>query len=176
MAGNRLIEAPWLIVGAIALVSINCASRQSPVEVVAAPAEIAALVGEWSGEYSSAQTGRSGSIVFRLKSASDTAFGDVVMIPRKSVAPVAADPSMPRPETAQMPGDVLTIRFVWLDGDKVSGRMDPYADPECGCRITTVFSGSFRGSSTIEGTFESVGSGSNHPLARGTWKVSRLAP
>ena len=40
-----------------------------------------AAVGEWVGEYSSAETGRVGSIVFTLAAGRDTAAGDVMMVP-----------------------------------------------------------------------------------------------
>jgi len=43
------------------------------------------LTGEWAGDYSSVESGRSGSISFTLRAAGDSAFGDVVMIPSLGV-------------------------------------------------------------------------------------------
>ena len=55
------------------------------------------------------------------------------------------------------------------------GRLDPYSDPECGCRLTTVFTGDLSSPTVIEGTFESSGSTPMHPLTKGTWKVKRTS-
>ena len=79
-----------------ALVSLTaaCAANPSPVHVAGATSEIDRLAGEWTGEYTSVETGRSGSITFTLRAGSDTAFGDVVMIPR-ALAPLPTAPRAP---------------------------------------------------------------------------------
>src|SRR5438552_2534469 len=59
-----------------------CAASRSPVPLVGTSTDVGALTGEWAGEYSSSESGRSGSISFTLRAAGDSAFGDVVMIPR----------------------------------------------------------------------------------------------
>src|SRR4029077_19697726 len=53
-----------------------CGASRSPVPVVGAATDVSSLTGEWAGEYSSVESGRSGSITFTLRSAGDTAFGD----------------------------------------------------------------------------------------------------
>ena len=166
------------IAGVIALGAVlqGCsAAIQSPVRVLAEPRDVNALVGSWSGEYNSAQSGRSGSIVFRLRSATDTAYGDVVMVPRASVANPGTDVPGSAGPAAVSQGQVLSIRFVRLEGSHVVGRMDPYTDPVCGCRLTTVFTGNFTGDDKIEGTFQTTGSELHHPLVTGKWKVTRSA-
>ena len=45
-------------------------------------ADTSALVGKWEGDYSSTETGRSGSIVIEFKSGGRVAQGDVLMVPR----------------------------------------------------------------------------------------------
>ena len=116
-------------------------------------AETSARAGEWSGEYSSGESGRSGSITFTLRSAGDSAFGDVVMIPSGLGRPVKpynegqiAEPSSASPTT------VLTIRFVRVEQGRVSGTLDPYADPQTGERLFTTFVGDLKGNA-IEGTY-----------------------
>src|SRR5207245_5067121 len=59
-----------------------CGASRSAVPVVGAATDVSSLTGEWAGEYSSVESGRSGSITFALRSAGDTAFGDVVMVPK----------------------------------------------------------------------------------------------
>ena len=53
-----------------------CSWRRTPVPVISDSGSTTALVGEWTGEYSSTQTGRSGSITFQLAGES-TDFGHV---------------------------------------------------------------------------------------------------
>lgn len=78
-----------LFVAVIAAVLLaGCASRPAPVPVIGPRSDLSALVGDWSGEYNSPETGRSGSIAFTLKSGKDTAFGRVVMVPKAQNEPV----------------------------------------------------------------------------------------
>jgi len=130
--------------------------------------------GTWSGQYSSEETGRSGSITFELASAKDTAYGDVLMVPRThAVPPVPSEhPALPITQ-ANNPSEPLTIRFVRMSGGSVSGTLDPYNDPDCGCRVITTFAGRFTDSTTIEGTYSTQGTGIGHQPSAGQWKVTR---
>ena len=168
---TRLMKAAGVI--ALGAILQGCgATIQSPVPIVADRSDVNALVGEWNGEYSSPESGRSGSIVFRLRSATDTAYGDVVMTPRTVIANTTREPGIFAGQF-QSPGRVLTIRFVRMEGRHLIGRMDPYVDPVCGCRLTTVFTGDFTPDGTIEGTYQTTGAELHHPLTSGKWKVSR---
>jgi hypothetical protein len=172
---SRILKVAGVI--SLGVILQGCAGTiQSPVPVVAERSEMTALVGNWSGEYNSAQSGRSGSIVFKLKSASDTAYGDVVMIPRAALTASGTPGTVASPAPMAAHGQVLTIRFVRLEGSHLVGRLDPYTDPVCGCRLTTVFTGDFKGNDVIEGTFQTTGAELHHPLTSGKWKVSRTAP
>ena len=172
MSRSRILTIA--VAPALAVVMGACAPKQTPVRIVGEPLEMSALVGEWRGEYSSRETGRSGSIVFRLKSVTDTAYGDVIMISRKSVQQqTGADPAM-RSGVTPAPGQVLTIRFVRMEGGRVVGRMAPYTDPDCDCRTLTTFHGTFKGPATIEGTFESSRSNADQAASMGKWKVNRI--
>src|SRR5881394_3067730 len=91
----------------------GCATNQPPVPLVGRAADIAALAGEWVGEYSSNESGRSGSISFTLRAASDSAFGDVVMIPAGWGRPLTPWRGESTPPANQRPmSEVLTINFV----------------------------------------------------------------
>ena len=141
--------------------------------VVSDSGSIAALVGDWAGEYSSDDTGRSGSIMFQLASEKDTAYGDVVMVPRSRQVQI---PGQERPGAAvRVPAasEPLTIRFVRVDGGRVSGTLAPYIDPDCGCSVITTYEGTFTDPDTIEGTYRTRGVGPVHQPAAGRWKVSR---
>src|SRR5262245_43578394 len=147
-----------------------CASTPSPVPVTGAHADVQALVGKWTGEYHGRESGRSGSIIFNLAPGSDTARGDVVM--------VAREPGMSQTDavnialTRQAASQVLTIRFVRVSGNSVSGSIDPYPSPDCSCQLVTVFSGELKGD-RMEGTFRTLQGGDPTPTQQGTWWASR---
>jgi hypothetical protein len=174
MKGEETMRAiRWMAGAAMAMVVAACASTQEPrVPVSISPADLSRLGGEWAGEYNSPATGRSGSIVFHLTATADSVHGDVVMVPRGMQAPL-------RPvvvgvgsggQTLVQPRE-LTIRFVRFEGERVSGMMDPYTDPDCSCPVITRFEGTVRGD-RIEGTFTTRGAPAADPVS-GTWSVER---
>lgn len=156
---------------AASLLLAACAAVHTPVPVVGPAADISTLAGEWLGDYSSTESGRSGSITFTLRAADDSAFGDVVMIPTglgRPLAPwrgeIGADPTQ-RPHT-----EVLTINFVRVEHQHVNGTLAPYADPQTGERLVTRFTGEVSGN-TITGTYTThLASGATQT---GRWTVQR---
>ncbi len=148
-----------------------CGASRSPVPLVGGSADISALTGEWAGDYSSAESGRSGSISFTLRAAGDSAFGDVVMIPKawgRALVPWA-QPNAGGGNQAPT-STVLTIRFVRVERGHVNGTLDPYADPQTGERLFTTFSGDLNGN-TIAGTYTTrLPSGDTQT---GRWTVQR---
>ncbi len=155
-----------------ALVTACGAARQPPVPLAGTPRDVAALAGQWEGSYSSAATGRSGSISFTLSAGTDSAFGDVIMIPRGWGRPLQAwNGQAPAGAEAQPRAAVLTINFVRVAGGRVTGRLAPYADPESGTPLATTFEGQLAGD-TIEGTYTTRGGGSG-AAQTGQWKVTR---
>jgi hypothetical protein len=155
----------------VAALASACAVQQSPVPIQGSPASIQRLVGTWVGEYQSAASGRSGSITFSLAANADTAFGDVVMLPRGMNTPLLPAQTGLDDSGRQMRSAVLTIRFVTVRDDRVEGTLAPYRDPECGCLLLTRFEGTLTGD-RITGTYVShhVEGGAN---VKGTWEVSR---
>ena len=141
-----------------AALAASCSSSNPAPPVPVAGSDLAALAGRGVGEYSSEATGRTGSIVFELKSGDKVARGDVLMLPKD-----AKDPGV-------MP-QVLNINFVNATGGVLRGTMDPYRDPVCDCQLQTTFVGRLSGD-TIEGTFTTTPSG-NAPITTGRWKIAR---
>ena len=141
---------------------------------VSGPASsVSRLVGDWQGQYTSVESGRRGIISFHLKAGADTAEGDVIM-----QASVDADAGAPNtaPTTAIQSADqALSIRFVFVSANEVSGTLNPYRDPTCGCALTTTFRGTVKGNE-IKGTFHSEGNGLWHMPTDGTWWVKRYKP
>jgi len=139
--------------------------------VVGASSDLSALAGDWVGDYSSVESGRSGSITFTLRAATDSAFGDVVMVPAGLGRPLLPWRGENMAGGAQIPtSTVLTIRFVRVEAGHVSGTLDPYADPQTGARLLTTFSGELKGN-TIAGTYSTrLPSGDTQT---GRWTVQR---
>jgi hypothetical protein len=155
----------------LVLVAAACATKPTPIPLSSNSESLNALVGNWSGEYSSEATGRSGSIIFKLSAGKDTAFGDVVMVPR-AASQMQGSSDRAQAVTVQPSSEVLTVRFARLEGGAVSGVMNPYTDPACGCTVNTTFVGWLTDPNTIEGTFATTGSGTLVQQA-GRWKVKR---
>lgn len=147
-----------LLVAALAGACSSNKNPAPPVPVEGAPSQLSAMTGRWEGTYSSEATGRTGSIVFELKSGDKVARGDVLMVPKD-----VQDPG-------KMP-QVLNIAFVNADGGVLRGTMDPYTDPSCACQVQTTFVGRLAGD-TIEGTFTTTSDG-KAPITTGRWKIAR---
>jgi hypothetical protein len=142
-----------------------CAGPGSPVPV---RGDAQVLAGEWTGSYSSDETGRSGSILFNLVAGTDTAAGDVLMIPNWP-GPYSISQYVP-PEDYVAAPEALRIQMVRVFGHQVAGQLSRYKDPDCGCLVTTIFSGRLTGN-TLEGVFHTY-----HPDGRtvtGEWRVQR---
>src|SRR5947208_16957133 len=115
--------------------AVGCTSRTPEIGVTSSDFDLNPLVGEWRGNYSSAETGRSGTIAFTLRAGESSASGNVVMIPRADSLLTAEEQelvtnvSTPRRE-------VLKIHFIRKEGGNLSGTLDPYKDPDCACTVT----------------------------------------
>jgi len=168
-----MLRPSLIVVGLLAVSTIACASRAPGIELSASDFDLTPLVGEWRGDYSSSETGRSGTIAFTLRAGESSASGNIVMIPRADSLLTPAERDLLSNDSA--PGhSVLTIHFVRKEGGNLSGKLDPYRDPECDCPVTTTFQGSFRDARTIEGTFSTVPSQPGHSVTGGRWKVARV--
>jgi hypothetical protein len=166
MHRNALIVAAVLAVSSTA-----CISRSPSIAVTSNDFDVNPLVGEWRGNYSSAQTGRSGTIAFTLRAGEGSASGNVVMIPRPDSLLTQAE----RDALTNVSGpSVLKIRFVRKEGGTLSGTLDAYNDPDCACPVTTTFQGSFRDARTIEGTYTTVPSTPGRVVSGGRWRATRV--
>lgn len=148
-----------------------CALNPAPVPVLGPASDLEALVGEWNGEYRSVETGRSGSVLFTLEAGKDTAHGDIVMVARE--LGMTHDDAMRVAMQRHAANQVLSIRFVRVNGTTVSGTIDPYPDPDNrGCELVTVFRGTLAGG-RISGTFRTMHMSYDAPAQEGTWWVTR---
>ena len=165
---------PSIFAATLAACTMACAaSTKAPeIGVTASDFDLNPLVGEWRGNYSSTETGRSGTIAFTLRAGESSASGNVVMIPRvDSLLTPAEREAVTNVSTGPA---VLKIHFIRKDGGNLSGTLDPYQDPDCGCQVTTTFQGQFRDARTIEGSFTTVPSVAGRGVTGGKWTVTRV--
>jgi hypothetical protein len=159
--------------GLTALFLTACALNPAPVPVVGDSRAIASLAGDWDGEYVGRDNGRSGSILFRLSTGTDTAHGDVVMVPRP---PRGYQPDDDESRLARQhlwaQSRVLSIRFVQVSDGEVSGAIEPYASPDCTCQLITTFQGVLRGN-RIDGTYTTRHTNCDMPAEQGKWWAER---
>jgi hypothetical protein len=146
--------------------ALGCASA-SPVRVGGSPADLEILAGEWTGTYSSPDTGREGSIWFKLVAGEDHAHGDVLMTPRGRSQAYAR---YGEKATGRDATQFLSIRFARVSGGEVEGALEPYWDPDCGCQARTDYRGRLAGD-TFAGTFVTSLAGGG--IARGQWTATR---
>ncbi|MDX1438823.1 MAG: hypothetical protein R3284_02865 [Rubricoccaceae bacterium] len=149
----------------------GCNITHSPVAVYGGSHTIIELDGEWEGHYTSRDTGRSGGIYFNLSAEDDTAVGEVVMTPHPRYESGGTREGEVHGGIDREYSQVLTITFVRALDGLVSGQLDNYIDPDCGCTLSTSFVGEVNGD-RIEGTFISQSREHNH-INRGTWEVTR---
>src|SRR5262245_11848817 len=79
MSGHVSFRIP---AGFRALLVMGCAGTAPRIPVEGSAQDLAALAGDWRGEYQGAAGGRSGLLEFHLAAGADTATGDVLMFPR----------------------------------------------------------------------------------------------
>jgi hypothetical protein len=155
----------------LAVLTMACGPRPTPgpVPVEGPRAELDALTGKWDGEYWTADSGRHGTLRFRLRPGADTAHGEVEMTFSSALRLYgdAADEDLPR-----HPCTIIDIAVVRLEGSKIRGRLAPYWDPDCDCRTLTVFEGELT-AGRVQGSFTARSGPDAAPRLTGRWFADR---
>ena len=170
-----MLHRPLIMLALAAITAAGCGYRPNPIPLRASVDDLTPLQGEWTGSYTSSETGRTGSISFTLEAGADIAYGEVVMTPGPRTAPITRTidaASQGRDAIYGVP-EVLTIAFVRVDHDRVSGKLDAYRDPTCGCMVVTTFTGQLRSTTVLEGTYVTAATELLSPQT-GTWRVTRV--
>ena len=156
------------LVALIALLLGGCRTTLPPMALEASPETLEALKGDWFGTYTGIDSGRHGTIAFLLSTSPDSAFGDVIMEAEEH------DWTTHDPTYAALRrnhSERIRIDFVRIDGNRITGQLEPYDDPECGCSLITVFHGTIEGDK-MSGTFTSRHGMSDH-VDEGRWSARR---
>jgi hypothetical protein len=163
-----------LLVAITVFLASACHYMGPAVRVYGSPRDLEALVGQWSGEYvGDLFHGRGGSIFFALTAGEQHAHGDVLMTPERGAPYVRYHEEDEAIRGSRFAHDeVLTIQFVTAQDGRVTGRLDPYWDPERNAEAVTVFTGQLDGD-RIEGTFTASYS-RGIPSTSGRWTVRRI--
>jgi hypothetical protein len=152
------------------VVATACRYRPEPIPIQGEQSELARLAGTWVGEYSGTISGRTGSITFTLKAGTDSAFGDVLMMPAGSLnSLIPADTPIDHRSHARSP-QVLRVSFVSVAKGRVFGSLEPYIAPDCECTVRTTFDGAID-ADAIEGIFVTRAPGGFEQTGR--WRVLR---
>ncbi|HEY2824101.1 MAG TPA: hypothetical protein VGI83_01005 [Gemmatimonadales bacterium] len=153
----------------------GCATRPAQVPASIDPAGRMLLTGEWSGTYESPSKSRSGYITFELEQDADSTVcrGDVLMVPRENGQPVRTPITGVDPRTGQqyVAPRLLAIEALRVTGDKLSGRIEPYNDPETMHPVRTSFEGRIKGEA-IRGSLVTTDEQTGQQFM-GTWVVTR---
>jgi hypothetical protein len=133
----------------ILVLAAACGGSPKEVAVEGTDQELVKLAGDWQGNYTGNESGRSGTVQFSLQLGRHVADGQVIM--------GGATP--------------LKIEFVAVKGGQVKGTIAPYTDPNCTCQVETSFLGNIAGDK-ISGMFETKISKTGQ-IQTGSWSVSR---
>jgi hypothetical protein len=162
---NALRKIPVLV--AAGLVSA-CAHHLANVPVVGPAPAIRQLEGEWVGEYSRGPSGREGGLYFEPAVGEKIASGDVWMNPQGQGRP----PYQGSATTANVATNPLTIRFVWIEENFVSGTLEMYRDPVTDNILLTTFRGRVE-KDAIKGTFVTENK-TTGAITSGEWSARRV--
>ena len=143
------------------LLAPAAAAQTTPVD--GDPSDLAAFVGEWVGGYECEDTGRSGTVVFRLAPGADSVRAVVLMTPR----PTEADPV-----PATIP---LAVHHVAVTGRSFRGSLERYDDPEWGVELEAEFGGALAHDDHVEGYFRAAGTQIDTAPFCGRWWATRMA-
>lgn len=162
--------ARLVVLAAGATLVWGCASTTQRLPVQSASGNLAALAGEWRGEYTSPENGRTGTIYFLLQTGENSAAGDVVMLAGRGARVVDWEDRVTM-ASARFLAEVLTVSFVSFDNGMVSGRMGPYRDSDCGHMHVTTFFGEVQ-DNRISGRF--ISRSDAHEPHVGEWIANRV--
>lgn len=148
-------------IAATAVLFVACSQLAPPIAMVGDDEDRTALVGVWQGEYQSDDGKRAGVINFELEEDEALAHGIVDM--RFSIVDAGGN--------IIQQSFRLRIRFVRAEGGLVSGMLERYTDPHCGCDVITEFVGEIEANMLI-GTYETR-TAAGMLAARGFWSAHR---
>jgi hypothetical protein len=156
---------------ALAIAVLGCRYRAEVVPIWGDSGDLERMAGEWTGEYSSPDSRRTGTITFMITAHGDSAFGDVLMV-------IPTEESVPRPvdlvtghSAHARSADRLSVQFVRVAGGGVRGELEPYLAPDCECRVRTTFTGTIDGD-VVRGSFLTTTDWGGKQ--EGRWRVVRV--
>lgn len=163
-----------LIIGVVTSSMLGCASTSNTTPainvVTGTKIDLAQLSGTWEGNFQSTVTQRSGNITLNLSRADNKAEGSILLQYQKKHKKIQA----PKPHNVKKSGAMqtktkpLSVEFIAIEGNKISGTVTPYKDPIFTGKTTfTTYEGILIGN-RMEGTFTSR-IGQNGNTYTGSW-------
>lgn len=150
--------------------AMACVSLPRPISVANRPTDALLLEGEWSGEFSSDDGVRGGSLTLALQVRDDTARGPAILKPvTYSAARAGASVPMRAEEGTTVNSPMY---FVSVTDGVVAGVIPSFFDADRLAVIQMTFVGRLRSWNVIEGTYVTLGT-NLRVQERGTWRVVR---
>ena len=172
-----MTRALQLLAALVAVTSCRVLPPAPAIPIEGSAADVSAFAGEWAGDFWSKETGRRGTIRFRLAEQADSGRGEleITFSPALSLLRNAAgaDPKSEQPEPERSrPCTVIGITVVRIESDSVRGTTASYWDPDCDCEARSTFEGK-RSGARIEGKFSTIRASSDRRILEGRWQVDR---
>lgn len=160
-----------LIVAALAITAVGCRYRAEVVPIWGDPGGLRRLAGEWTGDYSSPDSHRRGTITISITARGDSAFGEVLMVwGAEAVSPRPAD-LLESHSRYVMSAEMLNIQFVRVADGRIRGELEPYIAPDCECLVRTVFTGTM-GDAVVSGVYRTTTDWGG--TQEGVWRADRV--
>lgn len=128
---------------------------------------MAVLSGDWDGSYWTASSAARGKLKLFIGAGVESEYGDVTLTTPLGEHPIADEGPAHRAHTRL--AQSLRIDLARVVDGRLMGVLEPYVSPDCGCVVTTTFSGAISGD-TIRGTFARRGNGGD---VDGEWMAIR---
>lgn len=154
---GRFVLLAALAAGALAL------TAQTAVPVGGDRSCVDRLAGTWVGQGACEDTGRHGTVEFRLQAGAESAWATVLMTPH-------ATDAVPAP--AAVP---LRVHAIEVTGRSFWGSLDRYDDPEWRLPLETEFGGALATDGRVEGYFRSEDTQAGTVRQCGRWWATRSA-
>jgi hypothetical protein len=161
------MRSTMMVAAALMTLAAGCAVRPAPETAPARSADLAAMNGDWVGEYIDGNSGKYGSITLNIRSSTDAASGEIILTPYGSSPVVAANVAARGHSTSPQ---VLRVAFRRAIGGLVEGTIEDYFSMDCSCVVTTVLQGTPT-RNRIAGEY--VTSNASGLRKQGRWSVER---
>ncbi|RMH38487.1 MAG: hypothetical protein D6689_19450 [Deltaproteobacteria bacterium] len=137
------------------MVAPACGGAMGQVPVRGDDAEVARLAGEWKGQFEGVDNAKTGTIDLNFQLGRHTADARVTLLG------ASTDGSAMK----------LKVEYLAVENGTIRGKIEPYVDPECSCKVETEFEGALTGDYIVGTYFARPAAGGER---KGQWSAERV--